>query len=301
MQPNVAVEHSHIFWRLHESILRDRVQEVAEYLQGIGDRVQVVRGRYDSLAGDDAPRDPLPGEIGGIAITTIQEAKTGLQGRWKYPRMLFFDRESYHVSHWMPRIHLSVPVLNRRCLFVPIGMVQHLEFVAQFGHSLFVRPNSGLKPFTGFPIDCRKENIKSWFRLAQYLDPARPDSYAGIAGLDPSTMICISQHKELETTEWRFWIIDRKVVASTPYGWSGTGHPWQEPPPGALNIATQMANNKWQPDLAYVVDVVQTAEDGLFWLNEINAASTSGWYSARLDDLIPALRHAVVQQTRDEE
>lgn len=87
MRSDVAVGHNNIFWRLHESNLRDRVQETAEYLEGIGDRVQVVRGRYDSLAGDDAPPDALPCEIGGIAVTTIQEAKQGPQDRWQYPRV----------------------------------------------------------------------------------------------------------------------------------------------------------------------------------------------------------------------
>jgi hypothetical protein len=44
-----------------------------------------------------------------------------------------------------------------------------------------------------------------------------------------------------------------------------------------------------QPDIAYVVDIVE-AIDGQVFVNEINAASTSGVYWAPITDLLFALR-----------
>src|SRR5690606_31966545 len=110
--------------------------------------------------------------------------------------------------------------------------------------------------------------------------------------------------RRLEATEWRFWIVGRTVVANASYSWEQEDVPWAPPPLEALQVAQAMAANSWQPDIAYVVDVVRESSEDItpggpigsngYFLNELNAASTSGLYNAPFSPLLTALREAVL-------
>lgn len=288
-----------VTWRIHTAVTNGRAAEVCAFLSGLGDKVQLVAGHTDFSS---LPYPSGEDEITGIALTTIHDATFVLMTAdkkfaelWQFPRLLYFSREHYSVSYWMPLIEEKVPVLNRGCLFVPAGAVKFIKATLQDldqeseKASLFVRPDSGLKLFTGFVLDITPAD--SWEEI-----------YRGIyqeAHPSDRTMICISPAKQLAPVEWRFWIVNRQVVASSPYSWEGM-MPWSAPPPGAVAVAELMAANPWQPDLAFVVDVVQTKDDQKFWLNEINAASTSGLYNVPLEDLLPALRDIAIKEATGE-
>jgi hypothetical protein len=63
--------------------------------------------------------------------------------------------------------------------------------------------------------------------------------------------------KQLKDVEWRFWIVNREVVAYSPYSWQNEIC-WALAPNKVLKIAKLVAENPWQPDIAYVVDIVET-------------------------------------------
>lgn len=147
-----------ITWRIHTAVTNDRINEIRSFLAELGDKVHVVSGRW-SL---ESPHDlPVEGEVAGIAITTLDDAihvltstNKGVSNRWRFPRLLYFDRHKYDVSYWMPMLGENIPVLNRGCLFVPAGAVKHLKVTldemnqAPPKTGLFIRPDSGLKTFT---------------------------------------------------------------------------------------------------------------------------------------------------------
>jgi hypothetical protein len=141
--------------------------------------------------------------------------------------------------------------------------------------SVFIRPDSGRKLFTGFVAKVARDGSLSIGHEHQMRLVA------------PDAMCLVAQAKRLDPVEWRFWIVDRKVVDSTPYSWD-TEPDWAPAPESCLAVARAMAANPWQPDLAYVVDVVE--HGGQSFLLEINAASTSGVYAAPLEPLLLALR-----------
>ena len=294
-----------VTWRIHTAVTNDRADEVCAFLSGLGDKVQLVTGTKHFTSLPDPPV-PEEGEITGLALTTLQDATYVLSAPdpawtnapielWQFPRLLYFSWERYNVSYWMPMIEEKVPVLNRGCLFVPAGAIKFIKAtlpgldLESKKASLFVRPDSGLKIFTGFVLDITPAD--SWEEIYQAIyQEAHPSD---------RTMVCLSLAQVLEPVEWRFWIVNRKVVASSPYSWHGS-MPWSAPPPGAQAVAEAMAANPWQPDLAFVVDVVQTTDDQKFWLNEINAASTSGIYNVPLGDLLPALRESAIKEATGE-
>ncbi|QOX81029.1 ATP-grasp domain-containing protein (plasmid) [Trichlorobacter lovleyi] len=288
-----------VTWRIHTAITKDRAGEVCAFLSGLGDKVQLVAGHTDF---NSLPYPPGEDEITGVALTTIQDATFVLMTvdkefakLWQFPRLLYFSRERYKVSYWMPMIEEKVPVLNRGCLFVPAGAIKFIKAtlpgldLESKKAGLFVRPDSGLKLFTGFVLNITPTD--SWEEIYRAIyQEAHPSD---------RTMVCISLARGLEPVEWRFWIVNRKVVASSPYSWDDS-MPWSAPPEGAVTVAEAMAANPWQPDLAFVVDVVQTKDDQKFWVNEINAASTSGIYNVPLENLLPALRDIAIQEATGE-
>lgn len=174
-----------------------------------------------------------------------------------------------------------------------MGLIPHLPPSLRCDR-LFVRPDSGLKPFPGLVLDCQAQNLKTWADVASAL------AY-DLRGQAPEKLVCLAPGYRLMPLEWRFWVVNRTVVASSPYSWEDGVVPWQAPPEAALKLAEAMAQNAWQPDIAYVVDVVQR-QDGAapFYINELNAASTSGLYSVPFDALLPALRAAVLAESSGE-
>lgn len=260
-------------WRLHTAIFGFETAAAATFLRDLGDSVQVVSGTIRELP----PVELLPECMPALAITTLQDAAknhTGPGVPW-----LYFDAHSYDVSHWMPRIASHIPVLNRSGVFLPFGMLQSprpvlLSWIGEEG-SVFIRPDSGRKLFTGFVAKVASDGSLSIGDEHQTRLVA------------PDAMCLVAQAKNLAPIEWRFWIVNHKVVASTPYSWDAEPE-WEPAPESCVAVATAMAANPWQPDLAYVVDVVE--HDGETFLLEINAASTSGVYAAPLEPLLLALR-----------
>ncbi len=88
-------------------------------------------------------------------------------------------------------------------------------------------------------------------------------------------------------SEHRFFIVNREVVTATQYQKDGKVCLASASPQQAWDVAQQMADLEWQPDIAYVCDVATTPQGAK--IVELNAMSTSGWYLAD----IPKLSHAI--------
>lgn len=290
-------------WRIHSKLLdhKPRQAELQALLNNWGDTVQFVDGHWRNLPA------PLPLEtmdIAGLCLTTAQDARSLLQHGLPRGWQLYFDPHKYDVSHWLPRISAVIQTLNRGCLFVPFGLIGDLPLplpgfgfpMADDGY-LFVRPDSGLKSFPGFSFDCR--TFSSWHDVKQGL-------VTELRHVEPEKLVCLAPRRILDPLEWRFWVCNRQVVAGTPYSWADEQPAWMEPPAAAQKIAQQVAANPWQPDLAYVLDVVQLATPPMddpwegFRLNEINAASTSGLYAVPLQPLFTALRDVLARECAGE-
>lgn len=200
---------------------------------------------------------------------------------------LYYDEQRYNVSYWLPRVESSVPVLNRDGVFLPFGVLQTpssalQSWLGSAGHA-FVRPDSGRgrNIFTGFVAAVQRNGALD-LRLAHQTRL-----------LDPDELCYVSPAQSLPSLEWRFWIVGRKVVAWTPYSW-GEQPAWLPSPAVCLAVAEAMAGNSWQPDIAYVADVVETSFGAA--LVEINAASTSGVYAVPFCELFSALRDAASRE-----
>ena len=135
---------------------------------------------------------------------------------------------------------------------------------------LFVRPESGFKPFTGFVIDDDNFAIEC-LTLEQ------------VCHVQPDDMLFVATAKDIGE-EYRYVIIDGQVVASSDYNWNDFDDIKGITDPVCDAMAKLVAGHGWQPDIAYTVDV--TLYRGEPKIVEYNSFSCSGFYGCNLRDIV---------------
>jgi len=172
-------------------------------------------------------------------------------------------------------------LLNRDYTMIPVGdLLRRWDILTiapgsfpPFHRSLFVRPNSGAKPFTGYVVSSDDKH------KIELLERA----------IGPETLVLISPSKEI-TAEWRFVICNRKVIAGCQY------LPTESPsyPPTSFRLAEKIGQNEWQPDICYTVDIAES--NGKMYLLEINSFSCAGLYDCDLKSIVSHISDAAKKE-----
>lgn len=260
-----------MFWRLHESLLKDCKDEVTLFLENIGDEVQLVHGPLYTLP-------PVPQGLShkpSLVMSTLQDIRLKVNKTVAVPWSYYADGK-YNVSYWMPRaVNNGLPVLNSyNCRWCPAGLLPHQLCDAP----LFVKSDAGHKIVTG-------QSVTSY-----------EDAVVMTKDLSPETLLFISPYRDISPIEYRFWIVDRQVVGGAAYSWDeNLDVSTIKVPAMARVVAEAAAQAQWIPDLAFVVDVVES--DGGYYVNEYNCISTSGLYSGiNIPTLFGALRNIAIRE-----
>jgi len=268
-----------MFWRIHKQLVGDRLQEIVKWISSKDDGHEIVDSGYQESP--DAHR--LVDGKHALALTTLRDANNL---KWNAVPGLFWDRNSYNISHYMSKLPEHVPVLNRNGFFLTADMIKRYPALQPASGSseieVFVRPNSGNKSFPGQVL--RAANESEWRSVWTV--------WKNTYHLMDDELCWCSPVVAVSEIEWRVWIVGGHVVAWSPYSWSGDVVDWHSLPNEIAGLAEQVAKNPWQLDDAYVVDFAIV--DGRAWLVEINAASTSGLYQVPIDCLMTALRNAAL-------
>lgn len=147
---------------------------------------------------------------------------------------------------------------------------------------LFVRPSSDKKIFPAQVVwvDNYLEDITNIERFSSVI----------------SETLCVVSEVCDFGTEYRFWIVNRKVVGYSAY--PTFGKPMgkvEEPPKSIIKMAENVAKHEWQPDSCYTVDLA------LNYLNypkiiEMNSFCCAGVYDSEFTTILEAV---VDQAMRD--
>ena len=179
---------------------------------------------------------------------------------------VFAKVEEYFCSNYY--VHFGKYVLNGDYLMLPFGELdRRSDFLfATLGNEdqLFVRPDSSLKLFTGQTIS--KSTFKKDLEFLEFSEPASND------------LVVISSPKNV-VTEWRFVVVDRKVVTGSLYKNQGqlvTELVEQSP---ARNFAQRVCNDvKPHPQRVWILDICMTADSKLHVI-EVGGFSFAGLYA----------------------
>jgi len=232
--------------------------------------MDVVKAEYDF--GKCFDFSPYTGQdcivcYGDISFTgDIHRRAPFVPGVWR-------NVNSYKCSTYYA--HFGELMLNQDCVLLPLAELVRRwdDFVVYPGSELFVRPDSGTKPFTGYVTDRHK--------IQSLLDSVGPET------------LVLAAHPQLIFNELRFVICGNKVVAGCQY------LPIEDVDYStlALCLAIKVATHKWSPDLVYTVDIAETP-DG-FRVLEINSFSCAGLYSCNLEPIVRSISQLALEEWAD--
>lgn len=183
-------------------------------------------------------------------------------------------KKEHPYSLWVPKTNIMewssystlIPkrkLLNPTCIMLPYANILHSKYMIEsiFGEHIFIKPNSPWKPFTGF--DVKIEHLDWEF-----------NSFSQLEKIARSELVIISDYKQIDNTEFRFWCINEEIITCAPYSWHNELKPI---PPEAFSFVEDVLNDIYEHTSdGIVIDIVNTP-DG-FKVVELNAISTSGWY-----------------------
>ena len=162
--------------------------------------------------------------------------------------------------------------------------INFMYWCAMLGsNQLFVRPVSDRKPFAGQTVISGE--------YAHKLNLIHSGS--SVTG----ETLCVVAKSKRVYAEFRFFIVDRKIITHTSYGgFAGTNNIEFGPDivKPAEDLARVVAEMEWQPDAAYTCDVTvdYTGEASII---ELNSLSTAGVYNADVNKLMEAVHSQVLR------
>ncbi len=166
-------------------------------------------------------------------------------------------------------------LLNSDYVMLPFGeLLRRKDWIFKhLGDTVFLRPSSGYKTFPGITVD--RASIDNQVK-----------HYSGHA--DPHELAVVAPLAEIKN-EWRFVIVNGRVITGGQYKKDGAIVRIKEIPNGVMDYANAIVKNvKYSPDPAWTLDVCEINEGQLKVL-ETGSFSCAGLYACDTDAIVNAL------------
>lgn len=225
---------------------------------------------------DDAPENDTLAELEAAvqsgARRVVPFVSLEIAGRIQrdYPglsRSLVFSPERLQF-HSVSAI-MGETMLNQRHVLASWASLpdRAADLARAFGPTLFIRPNSATKSFTGFSVAA--DQLRAEHGALSQTEHV------------PADELCvIAPAQSLPPIEWRFWVVDGRPVTCAPYRWDEPATTPAEtettPPEELQDFARTAASRTEVIESALVLDVVMS--DSGPRVVELNPLSTSGFY-----------------------
>lgn len=198
----------------------------------------------------------------------------------------FYDKETYAVSNYSK--YLGEEFLNESYIIMPLSKLANTsDFTANIigsyiSNYAFIKPNSGFKSFTGDTVDYSDigNHCRSLLKM----------------GVNENELCIISPSKDIETFEFRFWIINGEIITNSVYSWASLDNFDKiEPDNEMVDYVNKIIKDIKIP--AYTVDICILEDE--FKVVEINNIYTSGTYDCDLEKLYIGLRNLAIKEYED--
>lgn len=193
----------------------------------------------------------------------------------------FASVEKFFCSHYYS--HFGKFLLNRDYAMLPFAELPRCQdfLFRTFGveDTIFVRPDSPLKLFTGMTVS------RATFD--------RDYEFMGFYDFPRESLVVVSSPKRI-ISEWRFVIVDRRVIAGSIYIENGQKVSRIAKDDKALELAKSVLEIDYQPDPVWVLDVCRT-EDHQYHLLEIGGFSFAGLYACDKDAVVTSVSSAALR------
>ena len=149
--------------------------------------------------------------------------------------------------------------------------------------TFFIRPNAGDKGFTGKTV-YRRDFAHRMYEIDMYI----PSS---------ETLCLISTPKNV-VKEWRFFIVQGKIVGAAPYIPDIRPIDLERSDDGAaLAMAVKALDRAgdWQPDKAWTLDICET-QAGNYYVLEVNGFCSAGLCMVDAAPVVEAVNKAALEE-----
>lgn len=187
-----------------------------------------------------------------------------------YRNDVFFDPDEFEFPYWLAARGDDFLTQD----FEEATLTELAEHWPEDREALFIRPTTDLKAFSGEVVE--KSEFKEWVsRISHggYSLPADlPILYA--------TPITIAR-------EWRFFVVNRKVIDGSQYRSYGRFNKRPEVPESAWEAAREFAQG-WMPHKVCAMDIGATPE-GQFGIIEFGSFNSVGFYNHDIEKVVRAV------------
>ena len=163
-------------------------------------------------------------------------------------------------------------------------MMNNEAIICEFGNvkspwdRFFFRPCADSKTFAG--------TIKTAGDVDAWADSVKAIEQENYTTIDSKTPVVVAPIKKIYK-EYRFFIVDGKVITGSQYKMGDKVKYQNEPVSFASAQFAQVITNIWSPDEAFVLDIALTP-DG-FKVLEVNCFNSAGYYAIDIQKLVDAV------------
>ena len=203
--------------------------------------------------------------LGSIEMTNLVQSKL----KHCFP-VAYCNQSNYLCSNYMT--HFGKYLFNDRYAMVSLKELRRHKFFfyGVFGKEclIFIRPNSGQKPFQARLIDLQE--------FEQFYESNIDSEHE---------LVVISSPKNIRG-EWRFVVSKTKgIISQSTYRYQGQICKIPSAPERATALVKEMLQVGYYPDSVFVMDVCED-NDGNYWLLELNSFSSAGLYECNKTDIV---------------
>ena len=181
----------------------------------------------------------------------------------------------YDCCNYYPYFHKNL--LNSNCAMLTFSdlIKKKKNLFSKFGvnNRIFIRPNSGMKSFTG--------NLVTWDEYEKMIDCG----FQCYNEIPADSIVLVSKPKTIKK-EWRFVVSGTEVIGGSQYRINGRFKESSEVDLEAIEFVKNiLLNTTYSPDIVWVMDICKLDNEKLYVL-EVGAFSCSGLYKINLEKLI---------------
>jgi hypothetical protein len=238
----------------------------------------------DPLAKHNFPWETHGWELENEPVVFRGSLNIGVKARQQawYPGVIM-DKRNFNCSTYYT--YWGQWVLNKNYWMMPLAeLLRKVDFIKEYlqeftdwySDKAFIRPDSGLKQFTG-----------GVFNLSDL---------RSLNGIKSETLVVIAPVKQIDR-EYRFVVCDNKVITGSQYFEKGEYVSKQKATfneEAAYYLECVLENINWLPDQIYTVDVCESESE--FNILELNSFSCSNLYHCDLSKVVEAANEVAISE-----
>lgn len=183
---------------------------------------------------------------------------------------VFFDKNNFSIENYIQQ--WGAHMLNYGAVVTTFKEFMQAKYNAD--KLFFIRPDSDGKSFSGEVK--RFDEISVWYEQITMFDNA---------GVSPDTKIVIAEPYHLQS-EWRLWVVNKKVVAASLYREAFRLKKEEGCPPGVLSFAEERCK-EYTPHDVFVMDVCLCGDK--YYIIECNCMNGAGFYRGNVRQIVQSV------------